>query len=298
MNDEREQQGAMATALLNRHERLGASDAAAALGLSPFLSEWELAGLKTGRIEPDGKDTKPTRAGRLLEPTVLDVAEHELGELQRDVLVYAPHVDFPLASTLDGRVISSGVPVEAKTTGIEGPVYGEWGDEGSDIVPSYYLVQAVVQMICTEADLVHLYALIGGRGFVRYRILRDEQVCAEVTERLARWWQRHVVERIEPTHSEPIPLEIVKRLRREPAKTVDLFADDLLTVWEYEQAKSDKSAAEKACEAAQAKLLLLLGDAEAASLPDGRQITYLESMRKGYVVADTRYRTLRIKKGK
>lgn len=281
-----------------RAERMGASDAAAALGLSPFCSEYELAGLKTGRIEPDRSDTKSTKSGRQFESNVLDVAEEELGPIKRGVVVEASGLDFPLVSTLDGRVIQTGNPVEAKTTGIVGPVYGEWGDEGSDIVPPYYLVQAVVQMICTEADLVHLYALIGGRGYVRYRILRDEQVCQEISERLSRWWQRHVVERIEPTQSEPVPLEVVKRIRRQPSKVISLYEQDLQTVADYEAAKALKSSAEKATEAAQAKLLLLMQDAEAATLPDGRTLTYLETQRRGYTVADSTYRTLRIKKGK
>lgn len=279
-----------------RAERMGASDAAAALGLSPFCSEYELAGLKTGRIEPDKSDTKSTKSGRQFETNVLDVAEEELGPIARGELVYASGPDFPLASTLDGRVIQTRNPVEAKTTGIVGPVYGEWGDEGSDVVPAYNLVQAVVQMICTEADLVHLYALIGGRGYVRYRILRDDQVCQEITERLSRWWQRHVIERVEPTQSEPVPLEVIKRIRRQPEKTIELYDQDLQTVADYEAAKALKSSAEKTAEAAQAKLLLLMGDAEAATLPDGRALTYFETQRKGYVVADSSYRTLRIKK--
>ena len=281
-----------------RAARMGASDAAAALGLSPFCTPYELAGLKTGRIEPDITDTKSTKSGRRFETAVLDDAEEALGPLRRGELVHAKGLDFPLASTLDGRVIATGRPVEAKTTGIVGPVYGEWGEPNTDIVPPYYLVQAVVQMICTEADLVHLHALIGGRGFVHYRILRDEQVCREITERLSRWWQRHVVEGVAPALTEPVPLEVVKRIRRQPAKVIDLYPEDAVTVAEFENAKSLKSSAEKSHEAAQAKLLLLLGDSEAANLPDGRRIEYMEQTRKGYTVQDSTFRVLRIKKGK
>lgn len=281
-----------------RAERMGASDCAAALGLSPFMTEYELAGLKTGRLEPEERDTKSTASGRQFERNVLDVAEAELGPLKRDVLVYAPPtIDFPLASTLDGQVIANSLPVEAKTTGIVGPVYGEWGEENSDIVPPYYVVQAVVQMICTEAELVHLYALIGGRGYVRYRILRDEELCTELVERLSKWWDRCVRRRIEPEMTSPPPLEVVKRLRRVPAKTIELYPEDAATVAEYESAKSLKLSAEKSCEAAQAKLLLLLGDAEAATLPDGRRLEYLTQKRKGYTVMDSEFRVLRIKKG-
>lgn len=281
-----------------RQARMGASDAPAALGLSPFCTEYELAGLKTGRIEPDHKDTKSTRSGRRWESTILDIAEDELGPLARGEVVYAKGLDFPLASTLDGRVLASGVPVEAKSTGIEGPVFGEWGEADSDVVPPYYLVQCVVQMICTEADRVHLYALIAGRGVVHFLIPRDEEVCREITERLSRWWQRHVIEGVIPAQTEPIPLEVVKRFRRQPSKVIELYPEDLQTVAEFESARSLKLSAEKSCEAAQAKLLLLLGDAEAGRLPDGRELTYLPTTRKSYTVDETTFRTLRIRKGR
>ncbi len=282
---------------IERQARMGASDAAIALGLSPFGDERTLRLEKTGRLEPD-RGTKSTRAGQFLEPSILDVAESELGELKRGEVVFAPNADFPLASTLDARVVRSGLPVEAKSTGIVGPVYGEWGDEGTDVVPPYYLVQTTVQMICTQTDLAHLYALIGGRGIVRYEIRLDEQLAAEIVERLARWWDRHIVQDIEPASSEPLPLEVVKRIRRQPNKVIELYGEDLATVAEYEQANTLALSAEKTKKAAQSKLLMLLGDAEAATLPDGRELTYLETHRKGYVVADTSYRTLRIKKGK
>lgn len=281
---------------VERQSRMGASDCAAALGLSPFCTEWELAGLKTGRIEPDKSDTKSTASGRGLEPYVIDVAESELGPLSRDQLVFAEHVDFPLASTLDAQVMVSGVPVEAKTTGIVGPVYGEWGEIDSDVIPPYYLVQATIQMICTEAEFAHVYALIGGRGVVRYRVMQDAELASELTERLSRWWQRHVIEGVEPARTEAPPLEVIKRLRKTPSKTIELYDEDAVTVAEFENARALKLSAEKTCEAAQAKLLLLLGDAEAATLPDGRQVTYLSTTRKGYVVNESSYRTLRIKK--
>lgn len=281
----------------SRQTRLHSTDVAAILGLEGARKSSHTVWLeKTGRLEP-WTGNSATEAGKYLEPSILDYAEEQLGPLERNVRCEAKGLSFPLVSTLDARVKSTCVPTEAKTTGIVGPVFGEWGDEGSDIVPQLYLVQTSIQMLCSEADMAYLFALIGGRGFVSYRIQRDDEVIAAIVEQCDRWWDQHITKGIEPALSEPIPLEVLKRIRRQPEKTVDLYEDAELVVSEFENAKAIKSSAEKAHAEAQSKLIALLGDAEAGTLPDGRKVTYLSTTRRGYVVADTTFRTLRIKKG-
>lgn len=287
------------TTLLNhtdRATRLHSTDVAAILGLPGARKIAHEVWLeKSGRLEPT-RGNKSTDAGKRLEPAVLDEAEDVLGPLNRNVLCVASGLDFPLAATLDGRVIATGEPVEAKTTGIVGPVFGEWGEENTDAIPQTYLVQTTVQMICSGAELNHVFALIGGRGFVRYRVLRDEELVGALVERLARWWDLHITKGVEPTITEPLPLDVLKRLRRQPEKTIDLYDDAIQAAAELDAAKATKSAAEKTCEAAQSKLITMLGDAEAGRLSDGRLVTFLQSTRKAYAVDETTFRTLRIRK--
>jgi putative phage-type endonuclease len=279
-----------------RSKRLGATDIAALLGLSPWRTPWELWAEKTGRLEPT-KGNDATDLGQRIESAILDKAEEELGPLSRNVLCRAEGVDFPLASQLDSRVIASGVPCEAKTGGLAGPLVGTWGPENSDELSEVYLVQLSVQMLCSQSDFAHLYALLGGRGIVRYRVMRDESVLTEIVERSSRWWQLHVEKGIEPTITEPIPLAVLKRIRRQPKSEVEIYDAGAQAVAEWEAAKATKSAAEKTLEAAQAKLVALLGESEAGRLPDGRVVTYLSQTRRGYTVDETSFRTLRIKKG-
>lgn len=279
-----------------RRERLGASEVTAILGLSPWKSAYQVWLEKTGRVPPwEGNDA--TRAGQRLERAVLDQAEEDLGPLERNVVVPAVGLDCPLTATLDAWATHRDEVVEAKTSGIVGPVYGEWGEEGSDIIPQAYLVQVAVQMLCTEAELAHVYALLGGRGIIRFRVARDEEVIDAIADQCARWWHRHIDQGIEPKLSEPLPLEIVKRLRREPNKTIDLAEDALASVQRWEAAKDIANSAKKTAEAAQSELLMFLGDAEAGTLPDGRVLRYGEQYRKAYEVAASTYRVLRITKG-
>lgn len=281
----------------DRQTRLHSTDVSAILGLSPYTTDHTVWLEKTGRIDP-WKGNSATDMGSRLEAPIVDLAESELGPMERQPLCIAQGLDFPLAATPDGRVIATGDVLDAKTSGIVGPLHGEWGDADSDVVPQYYLVQFSVQMLCAEADLHHTYALLGGRGVVRYRVNRDEDVTREIVERCGRWWHLHIDKGIEPTLTEPMPLEIIKRLRRQPSKTVELFDDAALAVAEYEAAKAVKSAAEKTCEVAQSKLIAMLGDAECGQLPDGREVCYLTQNRKGYTTLDTSFRVLRVRKGK
>lgn len=279
-----------------RRHKLGTSEVAAILGLSPFASPKQIWLEKTGRLPPF-EGSPATRAGQRLERAVLDQAEEDLGPLQRDVAVAAKSIDCPLVATLDGWATRYDEVVEAKTSGIVGPVYGEWGEEGSDVVPQGYLVQVAMQMLCTEAQVAHLYALLGGRGIIRYKIVRDDEVVDAIADQCSAWWQRHIEQGIEPEQDQPLPLEIVKRLRREPNKTVVLAEDALSAVARWEQAKEVANSAKKTADAAQSELLAYLGDAEAGTLPDGRVLRYGEQHRKAYEVAASTYRVLRVTKG-
>ena len=284
---------------INHEERqtsLHSTDVSAILNLNHRRTGHTVFLEKQGRLEPwTGNDA--TDMGNWLEPSILNIAESELGPLNRNVVCRATTVDCPLVATLDAQFVDAKPIVEAKTSGIVGPVYGEWGDEGSDVVPQQYLVQASVQMLCSGAELVHLYALLGGRGIVRYRILRDDELIAVIVDQWSQWWDGHIIKGIEPERTAAVPMEVVKRLRRKPNTEVALNGDSLSLVAEWESARAAKSAAEKALEAAQSNLLMLLGDAEAGRLEDGRLVTYLQTTRKGYTVDESTYRTLRIKKG-
>lgn len=278
-----------------RRGRLGASDIPAVLGLSPWRSAYQVWLEKSGQLEP-WNGNAATRTGQRLESAILDHAEEDLATtLERNVVCWAPD-GLPIAATLDGR-IPNAAPVEVKTSGIVGPVHGHWGDVDSDEVPDVYLVQVTVQMLCTGTDLGYLFALLGGRGIVRYQIHRDEAIVGQIAEASAAWWQRHVVEGIEPERTEPVPLDVVKRLRRQPNKVIEFDEETTKLVETWEQAKKAKSSADKVVETFQSEILLRLGDAEAAAMTDGRRFEFMEQPRAGYTVQPGTMRVARVKKG-
>jgi putative phage-type endonuclease len=289
------------TVTRERTSRIGASDAAAILGVSSYKTPYEVWLEKTKRAKPEG-DSQFTGIGKKLEPIILDHAEEELGSLDRDIFIPAPG-GLPLGATLDAQVLSTGDVVEAKTSGMTkgAPVVGYWGEEGTDHIPQEYLVQTQLQMFCAGAEVAHVYALLGGWPVVKYLVRYDKELASILTEQLTQWWHTHIIGDIPPDASTVTP-EILKRVIRQPESVIEI--DQTATfrlrtiIDDLEMAKAKKKEIEEQAELLQGQLILALGDAEAAKLADGTQITYLESHRKGYTVQPKSYRTLRIKEAK
>lgn len=279
--------------LVARRERMGASDVAAIMGVPTFVgvNAWTIWADKIGALEDERVGSKPwLDEGNRLEPFLLNWAERELGALDRNVVVHDP-TGARIASTLDGRVIASGVPVEAKTSGIFGPIHGEWGTDGTDEVPDGYLLQCQTQLLCTGAEVCRLFALLGGRGRVEYQIHPHPKLIVKIRDVAEDFFASFVVtkidpregwaERLEKAHGikltadpcEPV-LETAKRLRRVSGKVVDLADPEPFLAWDA--ARLDRLDMEKLEKAALAVCLAELGDADAGQLPGGVVFTYAE----------------------
>lgn len=273
----------------DRTKYLGATDVAAVLGLSPWRTPYEVWAEKTGRLEARPA-SEAMDAGLRLETVVLAWAERTLGPIcpgGEVALPGTPIVCHPDARTREGQ------PVEAKTSGIVGPLHGEWGEEGTDDIPAVYVVQALVQLAACDADCCHVPALLGGRGFRLYRVEANEAVQQEIIERTSFWWDAHVVRDTPPANQGPPPLDVLRRVRRESGKRVPLAAK-LVDAWLL--AKQRAAEAAEAEELARAAVIAALGDAEIGELPDGRIVAYREQHRRAFSVPESTFRVLRVKK--
>jgi putative phage-type endonuclease len=281
-------------ALDERRKGIGASDVAGILGVDPWRSPWDVWSDKRGLVEP-WKGNEATKIGQYLERAVIDYAEAELGSLARNVRV--PYLGgHPVVATLDA-LTEDGNPVEIKTAGMTGPLAPYWGDAGTDQIPEHYLCQVHTQLLCTGADMAFLYALLGGRGIVRYEIPRHDDLCETLANTLLEWWDRHIVHGEEPSR-EKASLDIVKRFRRVPEKVVDLGDDLNVLLATRESLAAEAKAIKERQEECDKQLLLALGDAEVGMFADGTKVSYLEQHRKGYTVEPSSYRVLRIAKAK
>ncbi len=252
---------------------LGSSDAAAVFDLDPFRDKTSVYWDKVADMPDDGP-TASMRAGNLLEGAILDYAAQELGvEIERDIEI-APPADLPyMGANLDGRVdgkTHEGVEAKYDTFTVD-----QWGDEGTDQVPERVIVQVHHQMAVAALDRVWV-PVLKPRGFGLYVVDRSEELISQVIEGERKFWDEHVLAELPPSGDPTPPLAYLKARNREPESIVDLDEAALEAWRELEERRATAKAAKEDVDAAQARVIDLLGDAEGGRLPSGDLITFLE----------------------
>lgn len=174
-----------------RRTGIGGSDAAAAVGLSPYKSQLELWLEKTGRDtdlpKPDPTDTgEPVYWGTLLEPIVAAAYTQQTGHRVRKVnaVLQHPAVPFMLAN-LDREVVGvSDVQIlECKTAGEFGA--GHWQDG----VPEYVQLQVQHQLAVTGKHAADVAVLLCGQRLEVHRIERDDVLIGQLIALEAEFWR-------------------------------------------------------------------------------------------------------------
>ena len=149
--------------LQERKKGIGGSDAAAVLGLNPYMTNVDLWKIKTGRKEQEDISEKPfvkygTEAEKhLIALFTLDFPEYEVIHADND-LIRHPQYEF-LHASLDGRLIEKATGrrgiLEIKTTDILQSMQNEkWNDS----VPQNYFCQVLHYLNVTGFDFAILKA--------------------------------------------------------------------------------------------------------------------------------------------
>lgn len=178
-----------------RKQGIGASDAAAAIGISPYQSRLELWMIKTGRMQQDltnqQDEDSPMFWGNILEPIVAEHYSRKTGLKVRRVNSVLQHPDEDKAwmlANLDYAVVGSDDVqiLECKTA-------GEFGARlWKDGVPEYYQCQVQHQLAITGKQVADVAVLICGQEFRIYRIHRDDELIEQLIELEREFW--HFVE--------------------------------------------------------------------------------------------------------
>ena len=260
---------------LKRKGYIGSSDMGAILGVNPYMNAYDVWLDKTNRAK-DFEGNACTEVGTYFEHGVVNWAETELGPLRRDVELILEQ--FHLIDHLDAQVIEDGVPVEAKTSGLFGPLNDKWGYEGTDQLPDWNLVQCHVHMICTEREICHVPAFLGGRGFQMFHVKKDSLITDTILDKALDFWD--CVESDTPPANIAPSVAFIKRIKRIPEKVVEI---DEKLIKEWEDAKGKVKWAKAVLEDAQAEMLTALGDAEAGQFTRAGKpmlLTYFEQCRR------------------
>ncbi len=179
--------------LEERKKGIGASEAAAVLGLNPYRTPLEVWMQKKGLIETI--ETPAMRLGTRLEPVIAEMYQERTGF----ELFTVPTIKYKnpiLYATPDRMIVGVKKGLEIKTANAR--MADQWGEEGSDDVPQHYLIQCILCMAVTGVDEWDVAALIGGQDFRIYTIKRDIELETTIIERLLEWWDNYIVKNQEP----------------------------------------------------------------------------------------------------
>lgn len=252
-------------------KRIGGSDIAAILGLSPWATPLTVyARVKSGRW--DSEQTPAMRRGTLMEPVVRAMYAADTGaELLGPQSLVHPRLAYGRAS-LDDVAKRGGAwrVLELKTAARNDS--GEWGEPGTDEVPDHYLPQ-VIWYVGTaleagvvdvpEADVAAL--LLGVDDSPRvYTVRHDADVYGWLVEQVQRFWTDHVEPSRPPAPTLPArEAEAVRKLfpaQREPLVPFhELPPEDRAAVLAYAEARRAVNEAEQIALAAEVRLKLAIG---------------------------------------
>jgi putative phage-type endonuclease len=210
-----------------RKSGIGGSDAAAAIGLSPYMSPLELWLIKTGRDanlpRPDADDTtEPVYWGSLLEPIVAASYTKQTGNRVRRVNAVLRHRSIPfMLANIDREVV--GVPdvqiLECKTAGEFGARLWREG------VPEYVQVQVQHQLAVMGKRAADVAVLLCGQKLDVHRIERDDALIARLIPLEAAFWRYVETDTPPPADGSESADRALRYLYPGTGGTVD-FSDD------------------------------------------------------------------------
>lgn len=208
--------------LEKRRAGLGGSDIGAILGLSHYRTPVDVWAEKTGRASGQ-EETLQMRFGTYAEEFVAREYTAKTGNAVQRFTSMLRHPSAPVLGNVDRLVIPSGAKVASHKTEIRTDLglecktanafaafnSDDWGEEGTDQIPSAYLVQCATYMALTGCRSWDLAVLFGNQEVRVYSLKRDNELEAEIIARASEWWDRHIVADVPP---EPTCEADIKRL--------------------------------------------------------------------------------------
>jgi putative phage-type endonuclease len=297
--------------LAQRKQGIGGSDAAAILGLNPWVSPFDVYLDKLG-LKEEKEDTEAMRQGRDLEEYVARRFVEATGkEVKKEPrILQHPEHEWMLAN-VDRLIVGENAGLECKTTSTLNTKPFRQGD-----YPPQYYVQCMHYMAVTGAERWYLAVLVLGREFHVFEIERDEDEIAALVEAERCFWFEHVIKKVPPApDGKPATTEALKRMfpGRDDLEAVVLQPQEEDKISRYLALQEQIKGLEKEAEQIKQELCLSLGNAQVGITRDYvvewkiRQRQSLDTKRlqkeqpdiyMKYLRPATAYRVFNIKGGK
>lgn len=274
-----------------RRGSIGASEAAAVAGLSPWANPLTVWMDKVGAA-PEQDQTDAMEMGTLLEPVVAEVFTRRTGFPTKRRNAILQHPQYPwMTANLDRLTKDTSgrwVPCELKTA-------SAWkSDDWDAAVPEHYQLQVQHQLAVADADHGWICVLIGGQTPRWARIDRNPTVIAHLITIEQAFWTQHVLTRTPPmVDGSDATTDLLKALYpvAEDGSTVQWEDEALDLIKRYWTAHKAAETHLKEKEEVANTLRLRLGEAEAAYIPSLAKpvVTWKNGSRKGF--EEARFRT-------
>lgn len=259
-----------------RKTALGASEIAAAAGLSIYQTPYELYLRKRGELPPI-EDNDAMRLGRKLEPVVKSEFIERTGIVLIDDLppMYRHDKFDEIVATPDG-IISPDELLECKTANWRMRKF--WGEEQTDAVPDQYLCQAAAQMAVMNAAKCHVAVLFDGQTLRLYEVLRNDELITLLIEAGLDLMERVRDARApDPVWEHPTTHKILQIICRSTEDTKILLSQESQLLWNRRESIAEQI---KALEAEQEGIMnrvnFEIGSHYAGVLDDGRMIKRID----------------------
>ncbi len=156
----------------HRRTMRNASETAAVLGISPWLTPYGLWLIKTGRSTKEV--TAPMAHGTKLEPEARAAYETATGETMQPQVMQ----DGPYSASLDGINLAGDLIVEIKCP-FRGKSSSLWREVVEGRIPDHYNAQIQHQLMVSGAATAHLWVYADGEGIL-LKVDRQEPMMATI----------------------------------------------------------------------------------------------------------------------
>lgn len=261
-----------------RARRIGASEVACVLGISPYGGPFDVYARIVHGI--GRADAPELTVGRYLERAVLDWFRDNAGEYRISTAVSGrahPRYGW-LSATPDAALL---VPdetepralIECKTDRSR----DAWGEPDTDQVPMWYAAQCQAQMAVFSMPRVYVPVLFTqAYEFALYVVERDEAVIDAILTHCGAWYERHVVTGEMPALDGGSAAGEYLR-RRYPTNNGELAEatpEQAGLAREYVAAKTAEGEASERAAVLRQRLILEIGERDGLRLTDGESILF------------------------
>lgn len=248
-----------------RKAGIGGSDCAAAVGLSRWKSPFQLWSEKTNRIVP-AKAGEAAYWGSVMQNLLLAETKRRKPELEVfELPAFLRSREYPyMLANLDGYVKNEDGTysvLEIKTANAYS--VQDWQNG----LPIEYYCQIMHYMAVTGMDSAYVAVLLGGNTFEIQKYDRDPEMIRHIIQMEERFWKEYMLKDL-PPEATAKDSEFLSQLYPKAAaeKQIDLPAEAQDILMDYERANHDLALAKEAKEEAEAKLKVMLADAEVGNI--------------------------------